>query len=767
MTTNDVSLPTFKIIISGIVQGVGFRPFIYSLAKDFKLNGYVINSSLGVEIYLNILSSDLNVFIDKITVSAPPLAHITNISFTEITSKIFTDFTIKKSDFSQGITLVSPDTAICEDCSKELFDIDDKRYLYPFINCTNCGPRYSIIKSIPYDRAETTMKSFEMCDKCNAEYENPEDRRFHAQPNCCPVCGPKITYFNFTQNTKPPKGGYTVKQEGSEAIKQIAAHIDNGEIIALKGLGGYHLICDALNNEAIRSLRKLKKRPSKPLAIMCLDKNILSKANLKITEAEKNLFYSPSSPIVIINWHNHPLSSLINPANDKIGIMQAYTPLHKILLNELKTDFIVATSGNIKDEPICKTIVEAEDKLSAYTPHFLHHNREIHTAIDDSVTTIVNEKPYILRRARGFAPYPVMLPKKLSKCVIGLGAHLKSTITIGIENYGFVSQYIGDLDNPETVNLYSEIIDKMKNLFHVAPELILIDKHPEYYSTQYANKQNLPISSIQHHHAHMYACMAENGLTDNVIGVIFDGTGLGDDNTIWGGEFFIKQGNIQRTHHLKYVMQPGMDSAAKNPYRMLISYLHNSDLLDMYEDMLIAQFQISADEIKLIKNMISNKINSINTSSMGRLFEAIGSLLSGIKTNEYEGHTAILLESIATDLTTDIYKIEVKDDLILIDLLIKEIMADFTKNIPKYIISTKFHNSIAHLITQTCLTLSQKYKLTDIVLSGGVFQNITLLNKTIVELTKVGLTSHIHSKVPSNDGCISLGQVYSYCLNQY
>jgi hydrogenase maturation protein HypF len=742
---------TYKIVIKGVVQGVGFRPFIYKLAKENGLNGYVINSTSGVEIVLNISENKLLNFIEKIKNKAPVLSHIVSIEYEKITAKLFKNFKIEYSKVSDGVTLVSPDTAICSECKNEIFDKNDRRFLYPFTNCTNCGPRYSIIKSIPYDRKNTTMKDFQICDSCLDEYENPLGRRFHAQPNACELCGPNVFYNDFS---------------GVDAVKKIADKINDGEIIALKGLGGYHLICDALKDKPIEKLRKLKNRKTKPFATMCKDISILERYNLSLSEAEKQILLSPSSPILIFKWPNNPLSSLVNLIDNQIGLMIAYTPLHLILFKYLKTDFIVATSGNIADEPISKDTEESEEKLSIFTKYFLHHNRDIHNRIDDSVVKILNSRIYMLRRARGFAPYPVMLPLKSKKIILSVGAHLKNTITILCEEYAFVSQYIGDLDNVESVNLFLEIIDRMKLLFKLEPDVIVYDEHLEYFSSKYALETNLEKLSLQHHYAHFLSCMAENSLTDRLIGVVFDGTGLGKDGNIWGGEFFIKDKEIIRKYYLDYSIQPSMDTAAKKPYFMLISYLIKYNLFEKYKEFLIDKLFIDETEINLIKQLIEQNINSIETSSMGRLFESVGTLLSGILENDFEAHTAVVLESMIENETEDYYDFEIEGNRIVFSKIISGIFEDVFAGVGKHIISEKFHNSIVEIILFICKKLREETGFSDICLSGGVFQNMFLINKVIDKLELAGFKVYVHSKVPPNDGSISLGQAYYYVLKE-
>lgn len=733
-------MKTYRINIKGIVQGVGFRPFIFRLAEKLGLKGYVTNSSAGVEIEINCNKAMLERFITDIELKCPPLAHIVETAWEEAKQTDYDKFSIEPSKVTHGVTLVPPDTALCPDCAAEIKNSADRRHRYPFTNCTNCGPRYSIIQSMPYDRPKTTMSKFRMCPECQKEYDDPSDRRFHAQPNACPVCGPMV---------------YMGKLAGDDAIKKAARIIDEGGIVAVKGLGGYHLVCDAAHDLPVKNLRNLKNRPEKPLAVMCSAETIKKYCREK---AELRLFNSPQAPIVIMNAPDAPISRYASPMSPNTGFMAPYTPLHRILLSECRTDFLIATSGNRKDEPIAKDERSAEKTLGDFTEHFLHHTRPIHNRVDDSLAAIVNKRPYVMRRARGFAPYPVMLPSSVNGCVLALGAHLKNTVTIAEGNYAFVSQYTGDLDNPETCAFYEETIDKMKALYGLEPDSVVCDRHPEYYSSVLAKKTGLPIQKVQHHIAHMMACMAENGLRDDVLGVILDGTGLGTDGTIWGGEFFVmKNRKITREHHLPKVMQPGLDSAAKNPGRMLISYLHKFHLLDRYTGTLVERLRIPEKDIHLTVSMIEKKINCIETTSAGRLIESLGAAVTGTVKNQFEAHAAMKMEGLAHSVPD--YACEGANELS--DSFFKELFR-YAMEQAQYggapdETAKEIHHRLAskliYIIRDTC----EKHGVEDIVLSGGVFQNLFLVRAlSAIE----GLNVYTHKTVPPNDSCISLGQAY-------
>ncbi|ADD69734.1 (NiFe) hydrogenase maturation protein HypF [Denitrovibrio acetiphilus DSM 12809] len=733
-------MKTFNIKVKGIVQGVGFRPFIFRLAGTHGLKGFVTNSSSGVEIEVNGEKQQIEDFASDIQTKCPPLAHIIEVTIECIPFREFEMFSIEPSKITSGITLVPPDTALCDECAKEMDDPADRRYNYPFTNCTNCGPRYSIIKKMPYDRPDTTMSKFRMCPSCQKEYDDPADRRFHAQPNACPVCGPMV---------------YLGKNAGQDAIDHAAEIIDSGGIIAVKGLGGYHLICDATQDIPVKTLRNLKKRPDKPLAVMCSYETIQKYCD---DAPSLKLFCSPQAPIVIMKVPDLPVSAFANPMSPNVGCIAPYTPLHRVLMKTCKSDFLIATSGNRKDEPIAKDEREAEKALSEFTSHFLHHTRPIHNRVDDSLVSVVDGMPYVMRRARGFAPYPVMLPSAVNGCVLALGAHLKNTITIAKDNYAFVSQYIGDLDNPDTCEFFEETIDKMKMLYGLEPDSVVCDMHPNYHSTGFAESLGLPVQRVQHHISHMMACMAENGLKDNVLGVVLDGTGLGTDGTIWGGEFLLmKNRKISRPQHLPKVMQPGMDGGAKNPGRMLISYLHHFGILERYMETLTKKLFIPEKDIKLTVSMIEKNINCIPTTSAGRLFESLGAAVTGVTKNLFEAHSAMKMEGLAHSADRKYHKVTDTDSDDFYRNVFEYTLNSVQANENPQIIAADIHSNFVKHIIFCIKNICNIEEVGDVVLSGGVFQNLFLTK----ELTKVSrLNIHRHKAVPPNDSCISLGQAY-------
>jgi hydrogenase maturation protein HypF len=723
-----------KVTITGIVQGVGFRPFVANLARSMGIVGTVQNTGGGVEIIAEGLGLDS--FIQRLSSEKPPMAHIADFTVEPAVGK-YEKFDIIESETKPGIVFVPIDLAICPDCAKELLDPANRRYGYPFINCTQCGPRYSIIESLPYDRKSTTMAAFTMCPDCAAEYAEPSDRRYHAQPNACGVCGPDVWLGDL---------------RGLAAIKQAAELVNAGEIIAMRGLGGYHLICDATNDAAVLRLRALKHRPTKPFAVMCDDKALLATSK-QVEEA----IFSPAAPIVIFDWQNHLLSRYINSLNSEIGVMSAYTPLHKLLLQHTTSPCIVATSGNLRDEAIVADINEAEARLRHFTPHLLHHNRPIRTRSDDSVITAHG---MVLRRGRGYAPFPVVLPMSSDKIVFAAGAQLKNCLSIVKGKYAFVSQYLGDLDNADTVDFYRETYSQMCKLLDCTPELAICDLHDGYFSTSFAKELGIPLLRLQHHHAHMFAAMAEHGLQGDVIAAIMDGTGYGEDHCIWGGEFFSYiDGVIAREAHLDYIGQAGGDAAVRQPARMAQSFLLEAGLWDDYW---LQRMMMAADTALLNGNMLKHNISVLPTSSAGRLFEAVGAMLLGIGSNEYEGHAAIALEAAAARYR-GVAKAYPYGNTIA---LVAAVAEDIRKGERTELIAYSFHTAVSNLIHDKLMELSRKHSIRDAVLSGGVFQNKLLLRQVTDGLRKAGLSYYIPKTIPINDGGISLGQAYWAVLTQ-
>ncbi|MGD8503540.1 MAG: carbamoyltransferase HypF, partial [Syntrophobacterales bacterium] len=610
-----------RVHIQGIVQGVGFRPFIYQLAHHHRLNGYVANTPKGVEIEVEGDRKALQHFLKELPELTPPLAIITQIDTEELPAADYNRFEIKSSEQGEErAALISPDTTTCTDCLRELFDPQDRRYLYPFINCTNCGPRYTIINDIPYDRSKTSMAVFTMCDDCEREYHNPLDRRFHAQPNACWVCGPQVYLAD--------SGG---KDLGSEdAISETASLLNQGAIIALKGLGGFHLAVDATHNEAVERLRWRKGREEKPLALMSSSLEQIERYAL-IGEEERQLLTSPQRPIVIVPKRLRSLiAPEVAPRNRYFGVMLPYTPLHHLLLSHPFLA-LVMTSGNISEEPIAIDNHEALERLGNIADYFLLHNRDILLRSDDSVLRIAEGRPRQIRRSRGYVPVPIFLRKPVPQ-VLALGGELKGTICLTKENRAFVGQHIGDLENLETLQFLEQTVDHLRRILEVSPRLLVHDLHPDYLTTQVAEAQDeLPTLAVQHHHAHVVSCMAEHGLRDKVLGLALDGTGFGADGTVWGGEILVSdESSYERVAHFEYVPMPGGAKAIKEPWRMAVAYLWATFGEDIFQDEVQLLERWDRHQIGVLLQMMQRGVNSPLTSSCGRLFDGV-TAIAGLK----------------------------------------------------------------------------------------------------------------------------------------
>jgi len=606
-----------KTSVRGVVQGVGFRPFVYRLAQEHNLKGWVCNTSGSVEIEVEGDEESLENFLDDLEAKAPPMARIEKVETTFHPPNGYTEFQIQKSLSHEGeYQLVSPDIATCEDCKREIFSPTNRRFHYPFTNCTNCGPRFTIIEDIPYDRPKTTMRKFEMCPGCQREYDNPVDRRFHAQPNACPKCGPGLELVNSNGNPI----------ECNDVIEAAGELLKMGKILALKGLGGFQLACDATNEEVVNLLRGRKRRLSKPLAVMVATWEEVEKHCL-VSPEERKLLQSPECPIVLLRWRHSSsnISPAIAPNLKYLGVMLPYTPLHHLLLGEVGLP-LVMTSGNLSEEPIAKDNDEAVVRLGGIADYFLLHNRDIFARYDDSVYMVEDGKPQALRRARGYAPYPIFLPFK-SRQILACGAELKNTFCLTKDEHAFLSQHIGDMENEETLGHFESTIELYERLFRIEPEIMAYDMHPEYLSTKYAleagSAQRLSLVPIQHHHAHIVSCLVENKVEVPVIGVAFDGTGYGTDGTIWGGEFLLADWHsFQRVGHLEYVPLPGGEAAIKKPYRMALSYLYTL-LGEGFSLEGLPFSKLNPTELEIIKQQLRRGINCPLTSSAGRLFDAV------------------------------------------------------------------------------------------------------------------------------------------------
>jgi hydrogenase maturation protein HypF len=746
------TIKRIRIHIQGIVQGVGFRPFIYRLAHQQGMTGWVMNTPSGVLLEVQGAGEDVNAFREAIPEQAPPLAVVSSLRVEEMEAVEESGFIIRGSGGEGNGVQIAPDCDVCPDCLDELFDSNDRRYRYPFINCTNCGPRYTIIKGVPYDRAYTTMAGFDMCDDCRAEYEDPAHRRFHAQPNACPVCGPRLSLLDAE--------GRCV---GGEPLDTAITLLKSGKILALKGLGGYHLAVDACNEAAVRELRQRKKRDEKPFAVM--SPGLAEIAEYAEFDAmELKLLSGPERPIVLLRKREkNPIAPLVAPTNGYFGVMLPYTPLHHLLLRDNFTA-LVMTSGNLSDEPISYRDDEALRRLAYIADFFLTHNREIHTRTDDSVIRVFRGKPIFLRRSRGYVPRGITLPGP-QKSVLAIGAELKGAVCLTRGDRAFLSQHIGDLQNTATLRSMEETIDHLERILKIQPEITAHDLHPDYLSTAYAQAlPGPPRLAVQHHHAHMASCMAENVLEGEVIGVIFDGTGYGADGTIWGGEFLVGgYETFRRKGHFRTIPMPGGDVAVREPFRMALSYLYTIFDADLFGLSLPCTSEVPETERKLFLKMLERRLNSPLTSSCGRLFDAVAALIGLRGKVSYEGQAAIELEALAeASRVVDGYSFEVmeEEDAHVVDfsMMLKAIVRDMEEKRPRGEIARRFHNTIAAAVTDVCGRIRTETGIDRVVLSGGVFQNKLLSEGVSALLSENNFNVFTQRLAPPNDGGLALGQ---------
>jgi hydrogenase maturation protein HypF len=745
-----------RIHVKGIVQGVGFRPFVYGLAQELDLAGWVQNTSAGVEIELDGATSELNRFLEALNTQAPPLSKIDSITSENTPLNGFSVFSIIESQVVEGaFQPVSPDVSLCPDCSREMFDPEDRRYRYPFINCTNCGPRFTIINDIPYDRPYTTMAPFEMCEHCAREYYDPLDRRFHAQPVACPVCGPHV-WLEIDGEILYEKG---------DAIIQARKLLHEKKILAVKGLGGFHLACDATDPVVVGELRRRKLRVDKAFAVMAANIEAVE-THCKVSGSERQLLLSRERPIVILDRaQGAGVVREIAPGQNTIGMMLPYTPLHELLLQPdgERRDVLVMTSGNLSEEPIATENVEARTRLDQIADAFLMHDRNIRTRCDDSVVRVFEDEIYPLRRSRGYAPYPLQLPW-MGSPVLAVGAELKNTFCISRDDYAFLSHHIGDMENYETLQSFEDGISHFERLFRITPEAIAYDLHPDYLATSHAidraAKGGIPAIGVQHHHAHIASCMAEHKLPSEseVIGIAFDGTGYGDDGAIWGGEVLVSgYADYERAYHLCYVPLPGGDKAIREPWRVALSWMKKAGL--EIEELPGLIGSIDPGALDVVLQQIELGINCPLTSSMGRLFDAVASIV-GIRSEvNYEAQAAIELEALVEGSETGSYKIEIHEGVIDPSPLIRSVVSDLSAGMVQSLISAKFHNSMANMVVDVCDQIRETRGLEQVVLSGGVWQNMVFLHKVVPQLRERGYFVLVHREAPTNDGGIALGQL--------
>lgn len=749
--TTPASVRRLRVTARGAVQGVGFRPFVWRLAHELRLTGWVKNTAQGVLLEVEGGRENLEDFLARLQAQKPAQSIIQHLEHAFLDPSGFQTFNILESDEAlEKTTLVLPDLAVCPQCCSEIFDPNNRRFLYPFTNCTQCGPRFSIIEALPYDRANTTMKIFVMCEDCRREYEDPGDRRFHAQPNACGHCGPHLEFWDAEGRCL---------HERERAMIEGAAALRQGMIVAVKGIGGFHLCVDAANEESVRRLRQRKHRPQKPLALMFPSLEAIRRY-CELTALEEETLTSRAAPIVLVKRkQGAALAESIAPDNPYLGVMLPFSPLHHILMKEAATP-LVATSGNISEEPICTDEKEAIARLKDAADRFLVHNRPIVRPIDDSLTRVVAGRVMVLRRARGFAPLPVEVPLP-SGNVLALGGHLKNTVALKIGSNVFISQHLGDLETPQSRQAFEQAVTSLKDLYQPKIDLAACDRHPDYASTARARQLPYPLEPVQHHHAHVVSCMAENGITDEVLGLAWDGTGFGLDNSVWGGEFLAADFlHFRRVGHFRPFRLLGGDKAVGEPRRAALSLLYelDPDPPKAFGDLAVLR-AFAGKELRVLSRMREKGLNSPLTSSVGRLFDAFASLLDVAQTVSFEGQAAMALEHLCDERgTTDYYKMDIAaaDGVIVIDWrpMLAAAIADIRNGLARGVVAQKFHNSLVEAALKVVLKTDFK----DVVLSGGCFQNKYLCERMIGRLRQAGFRPAWHRQVPPNDGGISLGQ---------
>ncbi|MBW3658501.1 MAG: carbamoyltransferase HypF [Actinobacteria bacterium] len=759
MTATDPDAPSRErrhVRVEGIVQGVGFRPFVFRLASELALAGRVWNDPRGVVLEIEGAGEAVSTFLARLREEAPPLARIDHVEVEAVPVEGATTFEIADSTADATVMVaVSADVATCEDCAREVADPDDRRFRYPFTNCTNCGPRYTIVRDVPYDRPNTTMAGFPLCADCEREYRDPDDRRFHAQPLCCPACGPQLRLVVATGS------GTTDAVVGDDAIAAAATRLLAGEVLAVKGLGGYHLAVLASSEPAAAALRARKHREDKPFAVMVRDLADAT-ALVELTPSDADLLVDRSRPIVLLPRRpDAPVAPSVAPGNRSLGLLLAYTPLHTMLLEAVGAP-LVMTSGNVSDEPIASSDEDALDRLAGIADAFLLHDRPIATRTDDSVVLPVAGRAVPVRRSRGFAPAPVRLPVTAGRPVLAVGAELKSTVCVVRGRNAFVSQHIGDLENYETFRAFVATVDHLGRLFDVRPEVVAHDLHPTYLSTTYAEElADVELLGVQHHHAHIASCLADNAATGPAIGVAFDGTGFGTDGTIWGGEVLVADlTRFERVAALAPVPMPGGSAAIREPWRMAAAHLQAA-FGDAPTDLDVVRR--NSRRWQQVLAVADAGVNSPETSSAGRLFDAVGAILGTRDRITYEGQAAIELEQLADPSERGSYPLPVSpggDGLLRLrsEELVRAVVADVLAGRRHATVAARFHNGLAVAVAEVCRRIADERDLRTVALSGGVFQNTLLTARLVEALRQRGLTVLTHRQVPPNDGGISFGQ---------
>ncbi len=740
------------IVVKGRVQGVGFRPYIYRLANEFNLKGWVKNSSQGVLIDIQGDKNLINAFLENLEKEKPQISSIEEIILEERLPNNYHTFEIKESiEEGSKVTFIPPDIAICNKCIEDIKNPRSRRYKYPFTNCTNCGPRFSIIKKIPYDRNSTTMKKFKMCRSCEIEYKNPIDRRFHAEPNGCRECGPKLWVTD--------SDGKVVNNV--DPIEFTKKKLKEGKIFAIKGIGGFHLVCDAKDKSAIKNLRERKKRPNKPFAIMFREIYI-AKKYCNINKTEEEILTGDKKPIVILNkiiGKNIPEE--IAPNQKTLGVMLPYTPVHELLFDE-DIEALVMTSGNISGMPIEYKNENAIDNLKDIVDYFLLNNRDIFISIDDSIVKILENQIMLLRSGRGYVPIPY---KRVSnREILALGSNMKNTFCISKEGYLYLSQHNGDIENLESYYNYEKNLEHFKNIFSFNPKFLAYDSHPDFMINKHADPYDIPKIKVQHHHAHIASCMGENKIEGKVIGIAFDGTGYGLDGNLWGGEFMIcNLEKFTRVAHMKYRAMPGGEMAVKEPWRMGVSYIYGAyKELNKEEEGLRIIRGLYGDKGEFIVDLINADINCPQTSSIGRLFDAIASIIEINHISTYDGQAACELEALIEYTHSESYSFKiVKNENYIIDIneAILGIVHDKGKGVSANVISQKFHNTVVKITVDMCVLLRSEYRLNRVMLSGGVFQNGYILLNIIKKLKTYDFEVYSNKLIPINDEGISFGEI--------
>jgi hydrogenase maturation protein HypF len=744
------------IAVTGIVQGVGFRPFVYRLAAEHRLAGHIANTAWGVSIEAQGEREEVERFLERLRAEAPPLARITGIESREIGVNGETEFVILASRAGEEPrALISPDVAVCADCLRELFDPNDRRFHYPFINCTNCGPRFTIIRSIPYDRPRTSMAPFRMCAECQREYDDPTNRRFHAQPNACPACGPHVELWDAQGK----------RQDTADPIGMAIERLRRGEIVAVKGLGGFHLATDATNAAAVLRLRERKRRVEKPFAVMAPELETIS-GWCEVDDLSAELLLSPQRPIVLLPRKAAcPVAEEVAPRQRTVGVFLPYTPLHHLLFARGGFPALVMTSGNLSEEPIAIDNREAVARLGNVADVFLVHNRDILLRCDDSVARVVAGAPRLLRRSRGYVPVPVFLRTEVPP-ILAVGGELKNTICLTKGRTAFLSQHVGDLENLESYRFFEEAIEHLSRVLEITPQIIAYDLHPDYFSTRWALEQKgVKRVGVQHHHAHIAACMAENHLEGRVIGMALDGTGYGTDGTIWGGEILVADAaEFERVAHLERAPMPGGEAAIREPWRMALSYLWTHFGRECLQRKIEFVRGLVAREAEVVLRMLERGVRSPLTSSCGRLFDAVAALCGVRQRVNYEAQAAMELEAAITGTgrEEDAYPFELGDGPDGIEIgtkpLFEALLNDLEAGVPTGELSRRFHDGLAKALVKVAERVRERSGLNRVCLSGGTFQNAWLLEGVSRRLGERGFQVFTHKEVPAGDGGLALGQ---------